>query len=258
MLSIRSTQRVDYLGQSVTWHEMNHPGEGHRDLKQDILDVFIVQHRWQDLITPGMVCVDIGAHSGDTTIAMMLLSKAKVVAIEPNPHILPYLEQCLQDNTQLAPWVISHYAITTEPGPVVIWDHRNSMCNGGLHDPAWSGELAARIRDMSGENVEVPGDRLESVCKQVLTNEEYRQIGFIKTDTEGHDVSILESSQAMIEELRPVIFMEWFFAYGDEENRRMFRVIEDIGYVALDPATLLPWTVRTSDLVLVPKEHRLA
>lgn len=257
MLPIRSTQRVNYLGRPVTWHEMEHPGEGHRDLTKDILDVFIVDHRWRDLIRPDMTCIDIGAHSGDTTIAMMLLG-GTVLAIEPNPYIRPYLEQCLADNQHLGSYAISDHAITTGPGPVTIWDHRNAMCNGGLHDPVWGPELEARIKGMSGQSVTVPGDTLQSVCKHLLTEREYNTIGFIKTDTEGHDVSILESSQVMIQELRPVIFMEWFFAYGERENDRMFQVIDQLDYVALDPATLLPWTERTSDLVLVPREHRLA
>jgi hypothetical protein len=132
------------------------------------------------------------------------------------------------------------------------------MCNGGLHDPAWGPELEARIKGISGQSVTVPGDTLQSVCKHLLTEREYNTIGFIKTDTEGHDVSILESSHAMLKELRPVIFMEWFFAYGERENKRMFEVIKSLDYVALDPATLLPPMTQTSDLLLVPKEHRLA
>jgi hypothetical protein len=127
------------------------------------------------------------------------------------------------------------------------------MCNGGTIDPTWTPELQDRMRNMSGKKITVQGLTLENLCNRYLTPAEIANISFIKTDTEGHDVSILDSSREFIDRLRPVIFTEWFFGYTDVENQRMFRVIEEMGYRAFDPKTLEPADINTPipDLVLI-------
>ena len=110
---------------------------------------------------------------------------------------------------------------------------------------------------MSQKKVNVVGKTLENICKELLTEEQINNISFIKTDTEGHDVSILESSADFLQRLKPTIFIEWFFAFGEQENERQFAVIEDLGYVSFDPKTLelTDKNKRTEDLLLVHKDR---
>jgi hypothetical protein len=109
------------------------------------------------------------------------------------------------------------------------------------------------MRGMTGNRITVPGLTLEHLCAKYLSEEEISNIGFIKTDTEGHDCSILESSQDFLDRIKPVIFTEWFFAYTDVESQKLFDVIKDIGYLPFYPGTLEPATVdrRSEDLVLI-------
>lgn len=251
--AIRHGHQVTIADTSCFWFEMDRPEESPRELLS-IFDLYLNQYNWDKFITPGMTVVDIGGHSGDTAIPMQFLSRSTVLSIEPNPAIKEYLDFACRMNSHLGKFVTAGEAVTIEDcAEVEILDHCNALCNGGLVDPTWSAELQQRMRNMSTAKVTVPGLKLENLLNKYLTEEEIANIGFIKTDTEGHDVSILESSADLLDKLRPVIFTEWFFAYTDVESRRMFDVIEQIGYKPFYPTTLTPATIdqRSDDLVLI-------
>jgi FkbM family methyltransferase len=251
---IRAGYQVNINGTTCCWFEPEHPGEGHRTLL-DAFDMCFNKFQWEKYITPGSTVIDIGAHSGDTAVPMQVLANGVVLAVEPNPTIKPYAEFTCRMNSHLGKFILAGEAVTTQDGSVTILDHCNALCNGGLIDPSWTPELQKRMIDNSQNKVTVPGLTLENLCKKYLTEDEINNISFIKTDTEGHDVSIIESSKDFLNKIRPVLFIEWFFAFGDTENNHMFAVIEDLGYSAFYPDTLEPAGThrRSDDLVLVHK-----
>lgn len=235
------------------WFEMDHPGGGPLSLLQ-IFDVYLNQYGWDRLIRPGMTCIDIGGHCGDTAIPMQYLARSTVLSVEPNPIIREHLDFNCNMNAHLGRFVTAGEAVTTENCDAVeILDHNNAMCNGGMIDPTWTQGLQDRMRQMASKTITVPGMTLSDLCAKYLSEEEISNIGFIKTDTEGHDCSILESSRDFLQQHKPVIFTEWFFAYTDVESQKMFDVIRDLGYSAFYPGTLEPATVdrRSDDLVLI-------
>lgn len=255
--NVRKGHRVDIEGHTLYWFETDHPGETPRSLLE-IFDLYLNQYQWDKLIDPGSTVVDIGAHSGDTAIPMQFIARGTVLAIEPNPIIRPFLDFNCNMNGHLGKFITAGEAITTEDTPAVeILDHHNALCNGGLIDKSWSQALQDRMRAMAGDKFTVPGLTLEHILEKYLTPEEIANISFIKTDTEGHDISILESSANFLDRVRPVIFTEWFFAYTDVENRKMFKVIEDLGYEAFYPKTLGRATIDkpSEDLVLIHKSQ---
>ena len=252
---IRCGHRVGTGADTAYWFEMDHPGESPRSLLT-IFDQYLNQYGWDQFIKPGMTCIDIGGHSGDTAVPMQYLARATVLSVEPNPLIKQYLDFCCDMNAHLGRFVTAGEAVTTEDCEAVeILDHNNAMCNGGRIDPAWTPELQARMRNMAGKSISVPGVTLQNLCAKYLSESEIEKIGFIKIDTEGHDCSILESSWEFLQNLpvKPVIFTEWFFAYTDVESQKLFDVIHDLGYCALYPNTMKLASVnrRSEDLVLI-------
>lgn len=250
---VRAGYTIKVADTACYWFEMDHPKEGHQTLL-GIFDQYLNRYNWDKFIRPGSTVVDIGGHSGDTAVPMQFLARGTVLSVEPNPTIKPYLDLACNLNSHLGKFVTANEAVTVTDGETVtIMDHCNSLCNGGTIDPTWTPELQQRMRSMAGDSVQAPGAKLETICKKYLTDEEIANIGFIKTDTEGHDISILESSKDFIDTIRPVIFAEWFFAYTDVENQRLFKVIDDMGYLAFDPTTLEPANINNhiSDLLLI-------
>jgi FkbM family methyltransferase len=235
---IRTASKIE-MGDDICYlFEMEHPGHTETTLMK-IFDNTINKCQWDKYIKPGSTCVDIGTHIGDTTIAMQFLARGVVLGVEPNPVIKSYLDLNCHVNSHLGKFVMAGEAVTTQDvDAVVIMDHSNQLCNGGLIDPSWTPELQQQMRGMAGDSVTVPGMTLENLCKKYLTDDEIANISFIKTDTEGHDVSILESSKEFIDRIKPVLFIEWFYHFTDVEITKMFAVIDDIGYTAYNPMTL--------------------
>lgn len=249
----RLGHRVDVAGTSCYWFEMDHPGESPRQLL-DIFNLYLNQYQWDKFIAPGSTVIDIGGHSGDTAVPMQFVARGTVLSVEPNPGIREYLDLTCNMNGHLGKFVTAGEAVTTvNVDAVEILDHNNALCNGGMIDQSWTPELQQRMTQMAGDKITVPGLTLENLCAKYLTPEEIQNISFIKSDTEGHDISIIESSQEFLDRIRPVLFIEWFFGFTDVENRHMFQVIENIGYQAFDPVTLKPATIdnRIDDLLLI-------
>jgi len=244
-------------GESCFWFEMDHPRERVPDF-QTIFDYYIVKNHWATWIKPGMTVIDIGGHSGDTAIPMMTQCRATVLTVEPNPVILPYLQFNCAANKHLGKFVVATQAVTNQTASGLTFkDHQNAMCNGGLVNEKWDAETAARVAGMSGDSITVDGMTLEEMCNQYLTKEEIANIGFVKTDTEGHDIEIIRSSKDFLQKHKPVLFTEWFVAYSAADTIELFKAIEDAGYQAFNPETMQPAdpSIRSEDLICIHKDN---
>jgi FkbM family methyltransferase len=254
--ALRRGHSIYVDGEVAYWFEIDHPGEGPRTLT-DIYTFYAETMNWRRFIPPyGGTMIDIGGHSGDTAVPMQIMGRGTVLTVEPNPTIRSALEFTCEMNRHLpGRFVVAGEAVTTENcASVEILDHNNAMCNGGMLDPAWSDQLKSQMARIGHNKISVPGLTLASLCDKYLTDDEIRNICFIKLDTEGHDVSILDSGRAIIDAYKPVIFTEWFFAYTEVESKRLFDVVDSLGYNAYDPKTLAPASIvhRIDDLLLLP------
>ena len=132
--AIRRAHKLDMGEKTCYWFEMDHEYEGENNLL-NIFDIYLNRYNWEKFIKPGMTVVDIGGHSGDTAVPMQFLAESVVLSIEPNPSIKQYLDFACRLNSHLGKFVTAHEAVTTEDtDSVVIMDHCNGMCNGGLID----------------------------------------------------------------------------------------------------------------------------
>lgn len=240
------------------WLEMDHQYERVPDFKT-IFDFYADKNYWSKWITPGMTCIDIGGHSGDTAIPMMVYSRGTVLTIEPNPTIRPYLELNCAINQHLGGrFVVASEAVTNQnTDNLVFKDHQNGMCNGGIFDETWDAETQARVAGMSGASLTVSGLTLETMMNRYLTYDEIDKVGFIKTDTEGHDIEIIANIRDILVKYKPVLFTEWFSQYSTADTERLFKAIADAGYVPHDPETMeeADPTVRCEDLLCIHKDN---
>lgn len=261
-IKLRAGHQLDltdygWADKQCSWCEMDHQFERVPDFKT-IFDYYIVKNHWSTWIKPGMTCIDIGGHSGDTAIPMMTQCRSTVLTVEPNPVILPYLKFNCAINSHLGKFVIASEAVTNQnTDNLTFKDHQNGMCNGGLVGETWDAETTRRVAGMSGESITVSGMTLESMCEKYLTPEEIANIGFIKTDTEGHDIEIIRNSRDFLIKHKPVLFTEWFAQYSAADTAELFKVIEEAGYVAFYPETMQPadQAVMSNDLVCIHKSN---
>ena len=224
--------------QYCVWHDIDHPMHRMPHFEK------VFSYYWNDYhfgkwIRPGTTCIDIGAHIGDTAIPMMVASQATVLAIEPNIHMLPFLEKNCQANSHLGKFIIATEAVTKESSDSLTFgDHNNAMINGGILDSTWDAGTANMVKGMTGKTMQIAGMPFNDICQKYLNNEEIDRIGFVKIDTEGHDIAIIENMCDFLIKQKPVLLTEWFFGYSAADSKKLFDVIQNAGYIPHNPGTM--------------------
>jgi len=252
-----SLEDYGYPGDICYWLRMDHLKDGSPEW-QVLFEYYMRQQHWDKWIMPGMTCIDIGGHSGDTAIPMAVLSRGTVLSSEPNPSIYPYLEMNCRINQHLARFVAVMDAVSSKNADSVKFgDHNNMMCNGGIVEQIDPG-TQENVDKQTGATIDVNAMTLETMINQYLTKEQQDAIGFIKTDTEGHDIEIIASSRDILLKYKPVLFTEWFSSYSPWASKQLFATIEDCGYVAFNPETMaeVDPSIRTcEDLLCLHKDN---
>jgi FkbM family methyltransferase len=266
MSHVKSRHVAPWHGVDVTFCDWNHPLV-HEQPISELLHRYGEIYHWDKLIAPGSVCVDVGAHCGDTTVPMGVFAfdharqkRGKVIAVEPNKDVFPVLQTNTELNAHWCDFVLSTNAITKKDGEMVeLLDHGNENCNGGLLDANFSPALQEQIASAAKTTTLVEGIRLESLCKNLLTSDELSRLSFIKTDCEGYDKEILRSAKDFLTEYKPYMFVEWYDVFpAMEDHYDFFAAIAEIGYEAYNPQTLRPAEpgVKLADLLLVHADRR--
>lgn len=245
------------INKSCTWYDFEHPMHKLPPFDQ-VFSSYWDDYHYKTWIRPGMTCVDIGAHIGDTALPMMVACQATVLAIEPNVHMLPFLQKNCEANQTLGRFVIATEAVTDKASEDLIFgDHNNSMINGGILDQSWDAGTASVVKGMTGGTLKVKGLPFMDICKKYLTQGEIDHIGFVKIDTEGHDIAIIENMRDFLVVQKPVLLTEWFFGYSAADSKKLFDAIHAAGYVAHNPATmeLADLNSRCEDLLCIHKDN---
>jgi hypothetical protein len=110
---------------------------------------------------------------------------------------------------------------------------------------------------MTGNTLQVKGLPFMDICQKYLTQDEVDCIGFIKIDTEGHDIAIIENMRDFLIKQKPVLLTEWFFGYSTADSKKLFDAIHAAGYVAHNPITmeLADLNNRCDDLLCIHKDN---
>jgi FkbM family methyltransferase len=244
-----------------TWNNVNEEIK----LIDDIIKHYFYGQNWNKFIRENSNTIDIGAHSGDTLIPLILggtnffKTKTKILALEPNP----YVRECcklnainnISENIEI---IVLPFAVTDKDDyQTMLYDHGNDMCNGGIiHDGFSEGLKQTLTNTPNKKGVECIGMKLETICNNYFTEEEIKNISFIKIDTEGYDREIIYSSKDFLNKIKPVIFMEWFDFYDEKESLKLFEIIKDLNYFPFNPATLEIADINNKiwDLLLIHKD----
>lgn len=190
----------------------------------------VAEHR--KYVRPGDFCIDVGAHSGDTSLPLGIAAGPEgcVLAMEPNRYVFPTLEANARLNRERANIVPVMAAATPEDGDFAFSYGDPGFCNGGdAGNQSWLRRRRMLTLDVKGLNLsqllhERFADRLD-------------RLRFVKTDTEGHDLEVLESIADLVRGHRPYIHSEVFKHAASEQRRDLHRFLQAAGYdVRLVPA----------------------
>ncbi len=169
-------------------------------------------------VAPGDLVVDAGANRGLFTMRLSELvgPAGCVLAFEPNPECVRRLEQIADAAGNV---VVHASALSDAAGVGVLHVPIRSGTRldglGHLGDPAESGELA----------LAVPTLTLDEALRA-----EGRRVRFVKCDVEGHELAVLRGASKLLEDHRPVLFVEIEWRHAGEAMQETFELLREAGY----------------------------
>lgn len=196
-----------------------HPGEGKKSFSSANIAFY------KQFLKEGDVAIDIGAHTGDTTVPMAIAagSTGRVLAFEPNPYVFKILEKNASLNPKLANITTECYAATEEEGKFIFNYSDASFCNGGF-----SSEIERNNHHHNYE-LEIQGKNLQKELKKHYSDL-LPKLSLIKVDAEGYDKDILMTIQDVINEFRPSLLVECYKRLTKNERSELYQVITQNDY----------------------------
>ena len=186
------TNQTSYLTHLLYW-------EGYQNF--EYTTIFI------KLIKKMSVFYDIGANIGYySLLAEMENPEIKVVAFEPASGPLFYLKENVQLNN-FKNISIEDVALSEKNGKIKFYEIRNKKYRYLEHNLAGESNAGSKTTNRNFVPIQVKTETLDSYIK--IANEE--TVDLIKMDTEGTEHLILEQSQAVLRDMRPLIICETLF-----------------------------------------------
>jgi FkbM family methyltransferase len=209
---------LDKLGE-IEYARWQHPLTSNITITQEMVN-FTSQ-----FISEGDFLIDIGAHSGDTTVPMALAAGAKgtVLALEPNPYVYKILEANANLNKSKTNILPRCFAATERDGKYKFNYSDASYCNGGF---------LSQIKNKPSKHeyiLEVDGKNLENYLRENHA-EQLKKLSLIKTDAEGYDKEIIKSLSSIIIECRPTIILECYRKLTSDERNDLYQTLSSLNY----------------------------
>ncbi len=215
-------------GSQIKFANWNHPRV--HQISQSDVDNFPA---YDAVINPGDFCIDIGAHTGDTTLPIAIAAgkEGLVLAVEPNYHLFHVLQKNARLNRSIANIEPILAASASEPGEISLEYSDSGFCNGGRHE-GLSPLQHGHMYKMTAWGLNL-AEEIESDYSDRLN-----RLSFIKVDAEGYDLYILQSLTSLFGKARPIVKAEIFkktdqayresmFDFFNDKNYQVFRITEE-------------------------------
>lgn len=254
----RKAQHYDYVvrdypledGKVIHFAEWQHPSQSSAVAPAAFSAKTIDGYR--QLLDEGDFCIDIGAHTGDTTIPMGVAAGTSgcVLGLEPNPYVYHVLEKNARANSHLCNVRTMLAAAGPEQGFLEFEYSDSGFCNGGRH------EGISALRHGHAYKLEVFCVDLATELQQHFTSEMPR-LKFIKVDAEGFDLYILRSLGGIIDTYRPVIKTEVFKKTDRQYRETLLSFFTAHNYVVHEiiEEPLKPGPIVTMDNAMKPDTY---
>lgn len=212
------TFSIEGIG-NVKYAQWKHPFEGAKIISKSQVDFYKKLTRKDGFV------IDIGAHTGDTTLPMALAVGANglVLGIEPNQYVFKILAKNAQLNPQFTRIIPLPFAATSEDGEFIFNYSDASFCNGGF--------LSEIENRQHGHKYTLPviGKNIEKYLYENYSSDLAR-LQLLKIDAEGYDKEILKTLSHLLTDYKPNIMAECYKRLNQVEREELYDVISGYGY----------------------------
>lgn len=205
---------------TVLYAQWLHPNETPKQITQQAVDAL------RKFLSRGDVAIDIGAHTGDSTlpIALAVGKQGCVLALEPNRYVFPVLQANAEWNAARTRIMPLMFAATPKDTELEFQYSDSGYCNGGRFEGVspWSHGHAFKLK-VQGKNLH---EYLNKTFPELIP-----KIRYMKIDTEGYEPVVLETLAVLIAQCRPYLRIEVYRRLEPERRRAMFRFLAGHGYI---------------------------
>ncbi|WP_225000109.1 FkbM family methyltransferase [Cesiribacter sp. SM1] len=203
----------------LRYAQWQHPSESPKEISHQT----VAQHK--SIISEGDFCIDIGAHTGDTTLPMALAAGTAglTLALEPNPYVFPVLEKNVRlnrDKTNIVPLLA---AAAQAYGEMEFEYSDSGFCNGGRHENI-SVLDHGHVFKLSVWGIDIAYELQTDFAAHLP------KLRFIKTDAEGYDLYILQTLKDIIREYKPYLKAEVYKKSSAAYRRELVVYLKEMGY----------------------------
>jgi FkbM family methyltransferase len=210
---------IALAGGPIRFARWLHPGERHKTVTQESIDAL------RGFLHEGDVAIDIGAHTGDSTMPMALAAgpSGTVFALEPNPYVFRILALNATLNPRSTRIIPLMFAAMPDEGEVEFEYSDEGYCNGGFHQSvsAWTHGHFIKLR-VQGRNLL---EYLRATAPDALP-----KVRFVKIDTEGFDRAVAGTLRDLLKSARPYLKTEIYKHMPAAEREGYFADLRGLGY----------------------------
>ena len=180
---------------------------------------------YKKFVNKGEFAIDIGAHTGDTTIPLALAvgPDGLVLALDPNPIVFKVLKENAALNPEKTSIIAMCAAATIEEDDFFFSSSEATFSNGGIAKTAKNRHGRFTLKE------KVKGINLNNYLRKELTDR-LDSLSLIKIDTEGHDRDIIASLTDIIGQYRPVLIAECFKYLKKDEKYSLYDLVSGMDY----------------------------
>jgi len=216
--TVISNMEVEGYG-IISFAQWQHPKEEPKKITQKNIEFY------KGLGVEGKIIIDIGTHTGDTTVPMGIAAgdRGLVIGLEPNKYVFKVLEENISLNKSKANIDAFCFAATDEDGDYVFNYSDPSFCNGGyLSEIENKNHNHFYPLDVKGKNL--------SLFLENNYADKIADISLIKIDAEGYDKEIIKTISKIIRGQKPVLMVECYKKLNFDEREELFDVLEKLNY----------------------------
>lgn len=153
----------------------------------------------ENLVKPGMVCIDAGAHFGEAALHMSLKAgqKGTVIAFEPEPMIYERLIKHAERNEKKMRLCTVPMALSDRNGTATLFAVAENEDNQGLNSLVHS-------RPQLGRKIEIQMTTLDAFAKQ----QKLERLDLIKVDIQGAEIRFLRGAHDTLRKYSPDLLIE--------------------------------------------------
>lgn len=194
----------------------------------------------RSFLSPGAVCMDIGAQMGYLSLAMATSANRRTVvhAFEPEDHNASRFLDNMALNS-ISNVYLHREAVSNVEGSLQLFLSKTS--NAGTHSTLFN------ERTVTAESIRIPATTLDAFVR----TQGLERVDLIKIDVEGAEFEVLQGADHVLRQYRPHVILELCDILQEERglsSRQVKEFMAERGYAAFalaDDGTPLPITLDT-------------